>query len=150
MRWLPRSRCLALQPRQACVVLIGTLSEYGRYKHSQGKQKIDLRLGPSIGVHTYRTPRVYTKNNSCKRWWPSGANDDLTNGLLMQGVPTHKMKLWGVHAMHPANHLAVAGLPRHQGGGWSLIPACLRLSLVTSAPGVGHGHQTENMTKSAI
>jgi hypothetical protein len=68
----------------------------------------------------------------------------------MQGVPTHKMKSWGVHAMHPASHLAVAGLPRHQGGGWSLIPACLRLSLVTSAPGVGHGHQTENMTKSAI
>ena len=51
---------------------------------------------------------------------------------------------------HPASHLAAAGLPRHQGGGWSLIPACLRLSLVTSAPGVGHGHQTENMTKSAI
>ena len=64
--------------------------------------------------------------------------------------PTHKMQSWGVCAMHPGSHLAVAGLPRHQGGGWSLIPACLRLSLVTSAPGVGHGHQTENMTKSAI
>ena len=53
-----------------------------------------------MGVHTYRTPRVFTENKSCKRWRLSGANGDLTNGLLMQGVPTHKMKSWRAHAMH--------------------------------------------------
>ena len=52
--------------------------------------------------------------------------------------------------MHPADHLAVTGLPHRQGGGWSLVPACLHLSLVSAAPGVGHGQWDENVAKRVL
>ena len=52
--------------------------------------------------------------------------------------------------MHPADHLAISGLPRHCGGGWSLVPACLHLSLVSAAPGVGHRQWDENVAKNVL
>ena len=56
----------------------------------------------------------------------------------------------GSRAMHPADHLAVTGLPHHQGGGWSLVPARLHSSLGAAAPGVRHRQQDENVANNVF
>jgi hypothetical protein len=52
--------------------------------------------------------------------------------------------------MHPADQLAVGCFPNFQGGKWSLVPACLHLSLVASACAVGLWQWHENMAQNAF